>query len=426
MTQPVDFDEKPPMVAAVSMGYGHLRAAMALADDWKTDLVEADRPPVTNAIERLVWGAARRGYYSLSRLAQNGARHRVFAAMLDRLTAITHGPGASSGRPPQPIRFLDTLIGCGLGRGLGRRADAESRPVISTFYATALVAERHSAVPVACVVTDSHIHRVWAPRHPASSRIHFLVPEKGTVECLIGYGVRRDRVRVTGFPLPSSLVGPPGSAILKHNLDRRLNRLRDRQTDVGVHHDGAIRITLAVGGAGAQADHVRDVVHELRPDLAGGRVRLTLVAGTHRWVARRFHRWVDQAIASGVPEHAIDVLFHDDFASYYHLFNARLADTDLLWTKPSELVFYGALGLPLVLEDPVGDHERHNRDLVVSAGVGVDRPPSGEIASWIRHKLADGWFPLAATRGPERLPVDGTRNIASYCSTELYDGFTAR
>ena len=67
-----------------------------------------------------------------------------------------------------------------------------------------------------------------------------------------------------------------------------------------------------------------------------------------------------------------------------------------------ELVFYGALGLPLVLEPPVGAHEVRNRDLVVSAGVGCDRPTPGTIASWIAARLDDGWFARVALIDPER------------------------
>ena len=69
----------------------------------------------------------------------------------------------------------------------------------------------------------------------------------------------------------------------------------------------------------------------------------------------------------------IDTLYDKvpGFRAYYARFNALLARTDVLWTKPSELTFYAALGLPLVCGAPVGVHERHNRRWVREAGAGV-------------------------------------------------------
>lgn len=40
-----------PVVASVEMGYGHLRAAHALADRLGTGVVHVDRPPVVDADE---------------------------------------------------------------------------------------------------------------------------------------------------------------------------------------------------------------------------------------------------------------------------------------------------------------------------------------------------------------------------------------
>ena len=33
-----------------------------------------------------------------------------------------------------------------------------------------------------------------------------------------------------------------------------------------------------------------------------------------------------------------------------------LRETDVLWTKPSELCFYPALGIPLIMSAPLGAH----------------------------------------------------------------------
>jgi hypothetical protein len=408
-----------PTVATVTMGYGHLRAAAALSDHWAVEIGLADHPPWCGPFERLLWSTARRGYHTLSRLSQGASHHGVMAPVLDRLTRIEHDRRTATGiaKPPFPVRFLDRLIRSGFGSTLGRRLDGDRSPLVATFYANAIAAAHHGRTPVACVVTDSDIHRVWAPRHPAASRIHYLVPHRVTADRLRSYGVRDDRLHVTGFPLPPELVGSVDLDILDRRCSKRRRRLTAGAGD-------PVTVVFAVGGAGAQAHRARHLIRELAPEIAAGRLRLALVAGTHAGVARQFHRWLRRTPGPDLVAGAIEVLFEPRFVDYYRTFNRLLASADLLWTKPSELVFYGALGLPLVLEAPVGDHERRNRELVIGEGVAVDRPADSDVAGWIGHRLRTGWFDNAAANGRCRLDARGIHAITTFVRTELYDRFT--
>ena len=47
----------PPFVAAVEMGYGHLRAARALADALGTRVELVDRAPLADRDEQRLWRA---------------------------------------------------------------------------------------------------------------------------------------------------------------------------------------------------------------------------------------------------------------------------------------------------------------------------------------------------------------------------------
>jgi len=405
-------------VATVTMGYGHLRAAAAIADRLGVPVELADRPPLVSGLEQRVWAVARRLYHSLSRGSQSRLRGAVIEPVLDRLTAIE--PGSRAFGSAGPVRLLDTLIRLGLGRGLGRRLDQRRSPLVATFYANALAAERHAGVPIALVVTDSDIHRVWAPREPDSTRIHFLVPTDRTGRRLTAYGVPADHIHVTGFPLPPELVGSQALERLDRHLAARRRRLDAARGVIGA----APCIVYSVGGAGAQAATARELLRELADDLRGGRIRLVIAAGTHAGIARRCRHWQTAFGLDGLAPGTLEILTAPTFGAVYRRFNETLADADILWTKPSELVFYGALGLPLVLEPPVGAHERCNRDLVTAEGVAIDRPAAGSIASWLRRHLVDGSFSRAADRGRERLPADGTRTIEHFVLTELYTAFT--
>ena len=50
------------MVAAVAMGYGHLRAAHAVASALGLETVHVDRPPIAPPEEQRLWEGSRRFY----------------------------------------------------------------------------------------------------------------------------------------------------------------------------------------------------------------------------------------------------------------------------------------------------------------------------------------------------------------------------
>jgi len=83
----------------------------------------------------------------------------------------------------------------------------------------------------------------------------------------------------------------------------------------------------------------------------------------------------------------------------------------VLWTKPSEMTFYGALGLPLVLAPPVGVHERYNRRWAREGGAGLKQREARFASEWIGDWLADGLLASAAWAGYMRLPKFGLYRI---------------
>ncbi|HNX20712.1 MAG TPA: hypothetical protein PKG80_10660, partial [Acidobacteriota bacterium] len=114
----------------------------------------------------------------------------------------------------------------------------------------------------------------------------------------------------------------------------------------------------------------------------------------------------------GAPPGSIEILLERDFASYYAAFNALLARADVLWTKPSELSFYAALGLPLVFAPALGVHERANRRFVRIRGAGFKQEQPRCAWDWLRHWLEEGILAGAAWAGYTRMPKFGARNVA--------------
>jgi UDP-N-acetylglucosamine:LPS N-acetylglucosamine transferase len=409
---------------AIDMGYGHLRPAHALADAIGGEVLEIDRPPIASPAEEERWAKVRRFYVGLSRLTQS---LRGAAALLDEITAIPPlYPRRDLSAPTLGARGLDWLARRGVGEGLARYLEAEGRALLTTFYAPAVTTDVLSSRPVYCVVTDSDINRVWVPLDPAKSRVRYLAPSHRVVRRLEAYGVRPDRITLTGFPLPGELVGGRERRALHANLAARLARLDPGRVFTGAAHEERLGplpeaergrpplLTFAVGGAGAQSELAIAALPSLRGPIAGGKLRLALVAGVRREVAARFRDALDLA---GIRE--ASVLVERDIPSYLRAFNALLAETDILWSKPSEIAFFAALGLPLVIAPPVGVHEGYNRRFVVEAGAGIVQNDPRHAGDWLCDWIADGTLAAAAWSGATRLPNLGLYEILDVLRAEL-------
>jgi hypothetical protein len=410
-------------VVAIDMGYGHLRAAAPLAQALGTRVLQVDRSPLADEDEQKLWHRTRSMYEGVSRLSQLPVLGVALKRLLDEATFIPHlHPYRDLSAPTMGVRGLDTLIRRGLGRGLVEHLRKTGEPLVTTFFVPALVADLAGCERVYCVVTDTDINRMWAPLEPTRTKIHYFAPSARAQRRLRAYGVPAERIEVTGFPLPHELLGGPELRTASKNVAARLVRLdpegqfRAQFRDELDHFLGKLPeeeerrpplITFAVGGAGAQADLVRKFLPSFRFALDAGRLRLALVAGIRPEIAAKFREWLGEARVS----HGVEILEANDHDTYFKRFNDLLARTDVLWTKPSEMTFFGALGLPLVFAPPVGVHERYNRRWARESGAGLKQREPRFAAEWFADWLADGTLAAAAWSGYMRLPKFGLYRI---------------
>jgi hypothetical protein len=410
------------------MGYGHMRAAHALASELGTEILQVDRPPLVAPEELRLWSASRRAYEITSRASQLPVVGAPLKSLLESLTDIPHlHPQRDLSAPNFQVRSLHRLIQRGLGRGLVELLRATSAPVITTFFAPALCADHCGCERVYCVVTDVDINRTWVPLRPERTKIVYLTPSYRAVHRLRAYGIPREQIEFTGFPLPGDLLGGPELPELRRNLAGRLIRL-DRK---GVFRDqarGEIHyflgelpedeeegrpplLTYTVGGAGAQADLARPLLKGVRRLIEEGRLRVCLAAGVRAEVAARFHEWVREAGLADRLGNGVEVFLAASLEEYFPRFNKILAGTDVLWTKPSEMTFFSALGLPLVLSPPVGVHERYNRRWAIENGPGLKQRDPLHAGYWLREWLNEGTLAAAAWYGFLRMPKFGLYQI---------------
>lgn len=408
------------------MGYGHLRAAHALADAFGVEVIRADLPPYASRAERVLWDLSRHLYERISRGSQGGPLAPLCRPTLEALTRIAPLDGPDLTHPTLAARHLARLAARGFGGAVGRQAAQAGVPLVTTFFVPALAADHLGHGPTYCVATDSDLSRAWVPVAAGGCGIRYLAPTERARERLLAYGVPREGVRFTGFPLPGDLLGGRDLRGLRRHLAARLSRLdpkgRFRDSldgeltqrlgpDAADAPPGPVHVAYTVGGAGAQAGLARGLLRGLRPLLEAGEVRLSLVAGVRRGVAERFGEWVREA---GLERAPVEVLLASSFDEYFRDFNRLLAATDVLWTKPSELSFFAALGLPLLLAPPVGAHERLNRSWLLAQGAALDQPDGSDGAAAgesLRAGIADGALARAAWAGFQRLPKRGLYRI---------------
>lgn len=417
----------PPLVVAADMGYGHLRAAAPLAEAFGTVISQVDRAPMVAPDEEALWRRVRASYELVSRLSQVPLVGAPLRLALDSLTDIPHlHPYRDLSAPTQGVLTLDRLVRRSLGQGMMAHLAGLKVPLLTTFYSPAIVADRAGYDRIFCVVTDTDLNRIWAPVQPERTRIQYLVPTRRAARRLLAYGVPEARITFTGFPLPHELVGGAGLPALKRNLAARLVRLdpsgefRREVPEELAHFLGGLPaeeegrpplVTFAVGGAGAQAELAGAFLPGLRRPLEEGRLRLALVAGVRPEVEARFREALHQAGLEPLLGGAVELLREPGFGEYYARFNALLARTDVLWTKPSELTFYAALGLPMVCAPPVGVHERYNRRWLRESGAGLKQRDPRFAAEWLTDWLTDGLLASSAWAGYMRLPKFGLYRI---------------
>jgi hypothetical protein len=415
---------KTPIVVAVEMGLGHLRAADAVARALARPLLHADREPLAGDDERRLWERSRRSYERISRLSQWPVVGLAPRLLLDAVTHIPPlHPARDLSKPSFYTRVLDRLLARGLGRGLVEMLRRDEAPLFTTFFATALAADRAGVPDVDCLVTDTDLARAWVAPVPSRSRIRYFAPTERAARRLAAYGVAPERIVTTGFPLPDELVGGPELGVLKRNLARRLARLdprgafretlgdaasRDLGRAIGTDSESPL-LVFAVGGAGAQANLAARFLPSLRPLIESRRLRLALLAGTRPAVARAFEELVARHDLAGHV--GVRVVRAADLDGYFRACNALLAEADVLWTKPSELTFFAALGLPLVLSPPVGAQEVYNRRWAIENGAGLAQREPRTAGDWLGEWLVDGTLAATAWNGFTRLPKHGLYRI---------------
>ncbi len=422
-------------VVAVDMGYGHQRAAHPLHIlAYKGKVINANTYKGIPQSDKDFWNDSREFYEWLSKFKKTPLIGEKIWALFDHFQEIPKFyPKRDLSAPNSQLKYFMHFIKKGWGKDLISKLAKNPLPIVTTFFVMGFMAEYYKYPgEIYVLATDTDISRTWVPINPNQSRIKYFAPNYRVEQRLKLYGVNPANIYLTGFPLPNENLGGADLKVLKQDLGHRLFNLDPKRRYISQYKDTIsqqlgdkcfprkrhhpLTIMFAVGGAGAQRDVGIGIVRALASKINKGTVRINLVAGIRNEVASYFKSSVREL---GLGKHLgknIKVIHAPNKEGYFDKFNKALRTTDILWTKPSELSFYTALGLPIIMSPPIGSQEKFNRKWLRTISSGIDQEDVQYTEEWLFDWLDSGWFAEAAMEGFMEAPKYGTFNIQKIIS----------
>jgi len=400
-------------VVSADMGYGHQRAVYPLRDIAEGGIITVGSSEAVSKAEQKLWKRLLNAYEFFSRAKGIPVIGPPFFSMLDSLMRIpSFYPMRNLSSSTFQVNLLESLIEKGLGKGMLEKISTKNLPVITSFYASAIAADKKGFNKVYCIICDADINRVWVAKDPWESRVEYFAPCGKVAQRLRAYGVSDERIHLTGFPLPLELLGDEDLSVLKKDLAQRLFYLdpkgkfwtrhgRNVEYFLGkencvFRNDRKLTITYAVGGAGAQKEIGEKIAKSLKDKLRANEIKLILVAGIRKEVNDFFVSVKNEIDPDG---NSIQIIYSESLHHYFDLFNNALHETDILWTKPSELSFYSALGIPIIMSPIIGSQEKFNRKWLREIQAAMNQETPDYTDQWLYDLLNRGTLAESAWDG---------------------------
>ncbi|MCW8996619.1 MAG: hypothetical protein OQK77_12460, partial [Psychromonas sp.] len=400
-------------VVSADMGYGHQRAVYPLRDIAEEGIITVGSSEAVSKSEKKLWKRLLNAYEFFSRAKGFPVIGPPLFSMLDSLMRIpSFYPMRNLSNSTFQVNLLESLIEKGLCKGMLDKTSTKILPLVTSFYASAIAADKNGFNKIYCIICDADINRVWVAKQPWESRIEYFAPCGKAAQRLKAYGVPEERIHLTGFPLPTELLGDENLSVLKKDLAQRLFYLDPKGKFWARHgrnveyflgkencvfrNERKLTITYAVGGAGAQREIGGMIAKSLMEKLKAGEIKLNLVAGIRKDVYDYFESVKKDIDPDG---NSINIIYAKSLQEYFDLFNDSLHDTDILWTKPSELSFYCALGLPIIMSPVIGSQEKFNRKWLreIQAALKQEKPEYTD--QWLYDLLNRGTLAESAWDG---------------------------
>jgi hypothetical protein len=414
-------------VIAVDMGYGHQRAAYPLKEIAYQKIFTANSEKIISQDERKAWLKLRTSYEKVTKYSTHSIIGKILFMLYKPFQEISSlYPFRDLKRPSIGVLYFENLIKKKkLCHSIIEYMKTQKLPVISTFPIPAIAAEIAGMNDIYCIVTDSDIQRAWVPRDTEKTKITYLVPCHKTLRRLREYGIPEEHIIITGFPLPTENVGRK-KEILKKDLIRRMSVLDPTRIYYNKYKDtinkylgikrlpkinGPIQMTFSIGGAGAQKEVAVDLINALKEKIKKKELIFNVIIGMHLEMHEYFKKIAEKLGMEDQIGKGIRIIAGLNKYEYFEKSAEVLRQTDILWTKPSELSFFCALGIPIIITKPIGTHEEHNKTWLIEIGAGIPAEKTEYVNDWLYDLINQGEIAEAAWNGFMDAPCMGTYNI---------------
>jgi len=411
-------------VVAANMGYGHQRTAYPLKDvAFCNQIINANSYDGIPKRDRNFWHQSRSLYEFISRFKKIPLLGDLIFGVMDRFQKImSYYPRRDLSRPVLMLQMNYASIRRGWGRDLIDRFKKNPLPLVTTFFTPAFMAEEFKyPSQVYCVICDADINRSWVSLNPKKSNIKYFAPCSWARDRLKMYGVKPGDIFLTGFPLPKENIGGEKMEILKNDMRHRLVNLdpekryrkiynpliKETLGELPAKADHPLTILFSIGGAGAQKEICVKAIHSLKEHIKKQKLRFIISIGTHTELKKYFVKNIKDLKLDGW----VHLLWGNTMADYFETFNEALRETDILWTKPSELSFYAGLGIPIIVAPTIGSQEDYNKKWLLHVGAGISQENPTYTDQWFYDLLNGGDFAEAAMEGFMEIEKMGTYNI---------------
>ncbi len=410
-------------VVAADMGYGHQRTAYPLRDiAFSGRVINANSYHGIPKKDKKFWQQTRTLYELVSRFKNIPVLGNITFSILDSFQKIMkYYPEEDLSKPNFVLKNIFRFIDKGWGKDLIERFKKNPLPVVSTFFTPAFMAEEFKyPSPIYCVVCDADINRSWAPLEPKKSKIKYLAPCTWVRDRLKLYGVKESNIFLTGYPLPKENVGKD-LEILKEDMKNRLINL-DPQKKYTTTYSPLVKsllgklpeksnhpltIMFSIGGAGAQKEIPLDIINSLKEKIINRKLRFIIAIGVREELRKYYAENIKDLKLDGWV-HILSAITTDE---YFRVFNEALRETDVLWTKPSELSFYAGLGIPIIIAPPIGSQEDFNKRWLLHVGAGLAQENPKYAHEWFYDSLNSGDLAEVAMQGFVEIEKMGAYNI---------------
>lgn len=209
--------------------------------------------------------------------------------------------------------------------------------------------------PLGLALTDFDAHAFWV--QPTADRFFVATPEVRAV--LAGRGIQQERITVTGIPI---------AAAFSRSFDRAAARAA-----LGLDPDTPV-VLVTAGGAGVGAFEAT-----VAAVLGCGPVQVMAVAGRNEALRRR------------LASLSVPIGSHLRALGFVTTIEEVMAAADLAVAKSGGLTTSEclAMGLPMVVRDPIPGQEERNADYILEAGAGVKAHGLDSLRFKVAELLAD-------------------------------------